>query len=144
MARAGKTQSTAVENGKTSGLEDVEEAADQRALDRLICERQVQIAKAMANARRMEIVHLLHSSTEPLEAATLLERTGISKANLSQQMSVLVSVGMVEALRERSRDGSRVRYRLTTPRFGEACQMLRDALFERMEHEGELARQRQR
>jgi DNA-binding transcriptional ArsR family regulator len=125
-------------------LEDVEEAADQRALDRPICERQVQIAKAMANARRMEIVHLLHNSTEPLDAALLLQHTGISKANLSQQMSVLISVGMVEALRDSSRDGSRVRYRLTTHRFGDACEMLRDALFERMEREGELARQRQR
>src|SRR5688500_1659995 len=121
MARAGKAQSTAQENGKASRSEDVE-AADQRARDRLLCERQVQIAKAMANTRRMEIVHLLHNSASPMDAGALLECTGISKANLSQQMSVLISVGMVEALRERGSAGSRVRYRLTTPRFGQACE----------------------
>jgi len=115
-----------------------------RALDKLCYERQAQVAKALANARRMEILHLLHISTQPVEAGALLEELGISKANLSQQMSVLIGVGLVEALRDGNREGSRVRYRLTTPKIGEACDLLREALFERMEREGELARQRRR
>lgn len=120
----------------------------QKALDKLCYERQAQVAKALANARRMEILHLLHTSSQPVEAGQLLERIGLSKANLSQQMSVLMSAGLVEALRdgnrEGAREGSRVRYRLTTPKIGQACELLREALFERMEREGELARQRRR
>jgi len=115
-----------------------------RALDKLCYERQAQVAKALANARRMEILHLLHISTQPVEAGALLEELGISKANLSQQMSVLMGVGLVEALRDGNREGSRVRYRLTTPKIGAACDLLREALFERMEREGKLARQRRR
>ena len=113
---------------------------EQRLLDKLCYERQAQVAKALANARRMEILHLLYQSSQPIDAAILIEKTGISKANLSQQMSVLISTGLVEALRE----GSRVSYRLTTNKIGQACELLREALFERMEREGELAKQRRR
>lgn len=134
-------------NTDHTGVGEVDERAEQesqRSLDKLCFERQAQVAKALANARRMEILHWLHTSAQPVEAGQLLARTGLSKANLSQQMSVLVSAGLVEALREGAREGSRVRYRLTTPKIGEACGLLREALFERMEHEGELARQRRR
>ncbi len=113
---------------------------EQRLLDKFCYERQAQVAKALANARRMEILHLLYQSSQPIDAAILIEKTGISKANLSQQMSVLISTGLVEALRE----GSRVSYRLTTNKIGQACELLREALFERMEREGELAKQRRR
>ena len=122
----------------------------QRVLDKLCYERQAQVAKALANARRMEILHLLHTSAQPVEAPALLEELGISKANLSQQMSVLQSAGLVEALRDSGpregagREGSRVRYRLTSPKIGAACDLLREALFDRIEQEGELARRHRR
>ena len=124
--------------------EATDEPEGQRSLDKLCFERQAQVAKALANARRMEILYRLHTASQPVEAGQLLEQMGISKANLSQQMSVLISAGLVEALRDGNREGSRVRYRLTTPKIGEACGLLREALFERMECEGELARQRRR
>ena len=127
---------------KSNGAADEQEA--QRSLDKLCFERQAQVAKALANARRMEILHLLYIASQPVEAAQLLEKTGLTKANLSQQMSVLIGAGLVEALRDGSRAGSRLRYHLTSPKIGEACDLLREALFERMEREGELARQRRR
>jgi len=135
---------------QSEGVAEDKTGSGQRALDKLCFERQAQVAKALANARRMEILHRLHTSAQPVEAAALLEELGISKANLSQQMSVLQGAGLVEALRDAGqsegagREGSRVRYRLTSPKIGAACDLLREALFDRIEQEGELARRHRR
>jgi DNA-binding transcriptional ArsR family regulator len=75
----------------------------ERLLDRLVLERQAQVAKALAHPKRMEIVHLLHAASARVEAAELLKKAGISKTNLSQQMSLLTGVGLVEGKPRRGR-----------------------------------------
>jgi ArsR family transcriptional regulator, virulence genes transcriptional regulator len=104
-----------------------------RQAARKIFEMQCQICKAMAHPVRLEIVELL--SKKGMPAAALLEELQTSKANLSKHMSMLLQVGIVEAMR----DGRQVSYRLSHPEIHEACQIMRSILYQRLKQGEKLA-----
>jgi ArsR family transcriptional regulator len=87
---------------------------------------QAEVCKALANPKRLEIIHALAVGGR-LCAAELLSAAELSKTNLSQHMRVLRSAGIVEAERE----GVQVCYRLSSPKVGAACETLREFLAER-------------
>jgi ArsR family transcriptional regulator len=96
---------------------------------------QVEICKALANEKRLAIVHLL--AAENRQTATqLMETVGLTKTNLSQHMRLLRHSGMVVAERE----GTRIFYELASPKIGNACEMLREFAIERLEENGALVR----
>lgn len=88
---------------------------------------QAEICKALANAKRLEIIHLLATS-EKQSAAELISQVGLTKANLSQHIRVLKQTGIVEFERE----GTQINYRLASPKIGEACETLHEFLVERV------------
>ncbi len=100
---------------------------------RKIFEMQCQICKAMAHPLRLEIVELLNRHDMP--AAALLEELETSKANLSKHMASLMQVGIVDA----TRNGRKVRYRLTHPEIHEACRIMRSILYQRLKQGEKLA-----
>ncbi len=103
--------------------------------DREVYVLHAEVCKALANPKRLEIVHAL-SAAGRLCASDLMRDAGLTKTNLSQHMRVLKTVGMVEAERE----GVQVCYRLSSPKIGEACETLREFLSERLKKQGALVR----
>lgn len=91
-------------------------------LEHEILERQVMICKAFANPIRLHILDLL--GRRDWTAADLQEKLGISKANLSQHMTVLKAAGIIL----RRRDGKEVSFSLAMPEVKKACQLIQDVL----------------
>jgi rhodanese-related sulfurtransferase/DNA-binding transcriptional ArsR family regulator len=77
-------------------------------------------ARALGNGRRAEIVDVLAQGERPVEE--LASQIGQSVANTSQHLQQLLRVGLVRT----RRSGTRVYYRLASPRVAELCAVLRE------------------
>lgn len=91
-------------------------------LENEILERQVMICKAFANPTRLHILDLL--GRHDWSAAELQDKLGISKANLSQHMTVLKSAGIIL----RRRNGKEVSFSLAMPEVKQACKLIQNVL----------------
>ncbi|CAN5597994.1 lsr2/espR transcriptional regulator [soil metagenome] len=93
---------------------------------------QSDFCKALAHPSRILIIELLgqreHSFTE------LMEQTGLLKSNLSQHVSILHGMGMLNYRKE----GQAKYYRLTYPRVGEIVTLIRSQLKDYFDEQGEL------
>lgn len=87
-----------------------------------ILERQVLICKAFANSTRLHILDLL--GKRDWAAAEIQQELGISKANLSQHVTVLRSAGVVV----RRREGKKIYFSLAMPEVKQACQLIQHVL----------------
>ncbi len=85
-------------------------------------DRQAAICKAFANSTRIHLLDLLCKGETG--AAMLQKRLGISKANLSQHLSVLRAAGIVSTRRE----GKRLVCLLSSPEVKDACAKIRTLL----------------
>jgi len=81
-------------------------------------EMHAQVCKVLANAKRIEVIDLLREGEKT--AGELIEKMGISKANLSQQLAVMLGKGVLTARRR----GRSVSYRLAYPGMLKAYDML--------------------
>jgi len=90
------------------------------------------MCKVFSNAKRLEILNTLRD--RELTASELIERTGISKANLSQHMSILKSKGVVTNRRE----GLNIYYRISNPKIIQACDLMREVLLEQLQEKGRM------
>ena len=90
------------------------------------------ICKTMANPRRLEIINALRN--EELTATQLTQKIHISKANLSQHMSILVQKDVVLSRRE----GINVFYKLSDERITKACDLMREVLIKSLEQNSRL------
>ena len=97
-----------------------------------IFELQADICKIFSNAKRMEIINVLKD--REVSASDLIEKIGLSKANLSQHMGVLRSKGVVLARRE----GVNVYYRIANPKIIQACALMREVLLEQLREKGKM------
>lgn len=93
------------------------------AIDDEIFERQVMICKAFANCTRLHILDLLGKGNRT--ARDLQNQLGISKANLSQHMTVLKAAGTIS----RHRSGKTVYFALAMPEVKQACELIRNVLY---------------
>ena len=97
-----------------------------------IYELQADICKIFSNAKRLEIINALKD--KEMSASALIERTGLSKANLSQHMSILKSKGVVLTRRE----GVNIYYRISNPKIIQACDLMREVLLEQLQEKGKM------
>jgi ArsR family transcriptional regulator, virulence genes transcriptional regulator len=97
-----------------------------------IYELQADICKIFSNAKRMEIINILKD--REMSAGDLIGKTGLSKANLSQHMSVLRSKGVVLTRRE----GLNIFYRIANPKIIQACHLMREVLLEQLQEKGKM------
>ena len=88
----------------------------------MIYDKQVSICKAFANPIRLRILDMI--AQRPYAASELQKQLSISKANLSQHMSILRAAGVIITHRE----GKQVYCSLAIPEVKEACQLIRDVL----------------
>ena len=97
-----------------------------------IYELQADLCKIFSNAKRMEILNILKD--REMSAGEMIEKIGLSKANLSQHMGVLRSKGVVHARRE----GLNIFYRISTPKIIQACDLMREVLLEQLREKGRM------
>jgi len=98
-----------------------------------IFEMQCEICKALAHPLRMAIVNCF--GDKELAAADLIDNLGISKANLSKNIALLIRGGIVES----RRDGRQIVYRLTDPAIQEACSIMSSVIYRRLKRGERLA-----
>jgi ArsR family transcriptional regulator len=101
--------------------------ADRKALFRMHAE----LCKAMANEHRQAILHSI--CDREMCVSDLAAEIGISIHNVSQHLRVLKEQRLVASRKE----GQTVYYRVTNRKFMEACALMRQALIEQHEEQGE-------
>lgn len=97
-----------------------------------IYELHADLCKIFSNAKRLEIINALKD--KEMSATKLIERIGLSKANLSQHMSVLKSKGVILTRRE----GVNIYYRIANPKIIQACHLMREVLLEQFQEKGKM------
>lgn len=84
--------------------------------------------KALAHPKRLQIIDLLSDGSERT-VTELQDTTGLSQSNVSQNLALLRTSGIVQARRE----GNNVYYSVTDPRILKAVTLLRAVLETRIE-----------
>jgi ArsR family transcriptional regulator, virulence genes transcriptional regulator len=97
-----------------------------------IYELHADLCKIFTNAKRLEIINTMKD--KEMAAAELIETTGLSKANLSQHMSVLKLKGVIISRRE----GINIYYRIANPKIIQACHLIREVLLEQFQEKGKM------
>jgi ArsR family transcriptional regulator len=90
-----------------------------------------ELCKAMANEHRQAILHAI--CDEERCVGDLAAEIGISVHNVSQHLRVLKERRLVASRKE----GQAVYYRVTNHKFMEACALMRQALIEQHQEQGE-------
>ncbi len=96
-------------------------------------EIQAEICKTLSQPKRLMLVHKLRSGEKSV--GQLSSTLNISQPNASQHLSILRKRGIVTTRRE----GATIYYRLSSPRIGEACDLVQKFLTEQIENSKELA-----
>jgi len=97
-----------------------------------IYELHADICKIFSNAKRLEIINAMKD--KEISASELIDKIGLSKANLSQHMSVLRSKGVILTRRE----GVNIYYRIANPKIIQACHLMREVLLEQFQEKGKM------
>jgi len=97
-----------------------------------IFELHADVCKVFSNSKRLEILNTLRD--RELTASELIEKIGLSKANLSQHMSILKSKGVVLSRRE----GVNIYYRISNAKIIQACDLMREVLLEQFQEKGRM------
>ena len=91
------------------------------------------VCKIFSNAKRLEIINALKE--KEMSASELIEKIGLSKANLSQHMGVLRSKGVISTRKE----GVNIYYRISNAKITQACDLMREVLLEQLQEKGDMA-----
>jgi len=93
-------------------------------MDRTLFHLHAEVCKALANAKRLEILNLLRGGE--MTVGDVVKHMRVSKANVSQHLAVMRRAGIVES----RRDGANVYYRVSNPKVTRACELMREVLME--------------
>src|SRR3989338_1915784 len=85
-----------------------------------------ELCKVFSNPTRLEILNLLREGE--LSVTELIRKTKLSQANVSQQLSIMRSKGIVVP----DRKGKNIYYTLTNPKIIKAFDIIREVLSERL------------
>ncbi|MEK7851673.1 MAG: metalloregulator ArsR/SmtB family transcription factor [Deltaproteobacteria bacterium] len=84
------------------------------------------ICQCLANPKRLEVINTLRDKEMPV--TELAEKMGITKANLSQHLAIMRDKGILKSRRE----GTNIYYSLANPKVIQACDIMREVLFEHL------------
>ncbi|MFQ5977308.1 MAG: ArsR/SmtB family transcription factor [Candidatus Heimdallarchaeota archaeon] len=101
-------------------------------VDRRIFQLHAEVCKTLANPIRLEILGLLRDGEKAVNELAAL--TGIRQATVSQHLAVLRQRRVVSTRKE----GANIFYRIANPRIIEACDLIREVLFEQISEMEEL------
>ncbi len=99
-----------------------------------VFELQAEICKTLANPKRLEIIATLKDGE--LSVGELVEKLGITKANVSQHLAILRQRKVVTSRRA----GVNIYYRINNPKIIEACALMKSVLMEQLEDTERIAR----
>ena len=97
-----------------------------------VFELHARICRTLAHPKRLEILSLLREGE--LSVSELAKQMGVSLPNASQHLAILRDKGVVMT----SREGVSIYYRVADPRIIQACNLMRDVLFEQLARSGQL------
>jgi ArsR family transcriptional regulator, virulence genes transcriptional regulator len=103
-------------------------------IDPTVLEMHAKVCKTMAHPLRLALLNALRDGERGV--TDLAESIGATQALVSQHLGVLRNQGL---LRTR-RNGKEVYYRIAYPKMVQACDLLREVLFEHLHSQEELAR----
>ncbi|HEY4786257.1 MAG TPA: metalloregulator ArsR/SmtB family transcription factor [Bacteroidales bacterium] len=103
--------------------------------DKTLYSLHANICKALASPIRIEIIDVLND--KEMSFSELQEETGVLKSNLSQHLSLMVSNGILIQRKE----GLSVYFKLSTPKIGSACRLMREVLIENLKKHSDLINQ---
>lgn len=97
-----------------------------------IFEIQAELCKAMGNALRMEIVHLLRNGPQNVnDIATAVEQ---HQATVSRNLTILRNAGIVNT----ERDGNNILYQIANPKLVDVCDLMREVLIDQIDQRSKL------
>ncbi len=102
--------------------------------DMTIYEMQAEISKTLAHPIRLAILHSLRDGEKTVNELT--ETIGASQSNISQHLALLRQREIVKTRKV----GAIVYYRLSSPKIGQACDMVRELLMEQLSQKQEIAK----
>ncbi|RPJ25073.1 MAG: ArsR family transcriptional regulator [Chloroflexi bacterium] len=95
-------------------------------MNRSIFEIQADFCKAMGNAARLQILHVLREHA--MHVGEIARATGFSPSLVSRQLGILRNVGVVQCQRQ----GNEMLYQLSDEDIGEVCDLVRKVLSAQM------------
>ena len=98
-------------------------------MERSIFDIQAEFCKAMGNATRLQILHVLRE--RPMTVGEIVDALGKTQSNISRQLAVLRSVGVVSG----ERNGTEMRYQITDEKIGEVCDLVQKVLLEQTQRQ---------
>ena len=93
-------------------------------MERSIFDIQAEFCKAMGNATRLQIMHILREN--PMTVSEIMQETNQNQSTVSRQLSILRSVGVVAGYRR----GNEMVYQLANEKINEVCDLVRTVLIE--------------
>ncbi len=101
-------------------------------MNKRIYELHADVCKTLANAKRLAILNALRD--KEMTVSELVERVGALKANISQHLAVMRQKGILAT----RRDGVNIYYRIANPKVIQACDIMREVLFEQLKENKKL------
>ncbi|MBM3500964.1 MAG: winged helix-turn-helix transcriptional regulator [Armatimonadetes bacterium] len=102
-------------------------------MNRNLFELQAAICKCLSHPKRLEVLCELKSGEKSF--GELQQATGLSKANLSQHLTIMRERGVIHARRE----GQHLHFSVANPKITEACRLMHEVLRERIDTEQRAA-----
>ena len=93
-----------------------------------------EMCKVFSNSTRLEILNLLRDVE--LSVTELINKTGLSQANISQHLAIMKSKGIVASRRR----GKNIYYSLENPKIIKAFDIIREILTEKLKEHGNIVK----
>jgi ArsR family transcriptional regulator, virulence genes transcriptional regulator len=103
-------------------------------VDMTIFRLQAAISKTLANPLRVAILYHLKSGEKTVNQ--LADLIGASQSNVSQHLALLRQRDLVKT----RKTGSSVYYSVASPKISQACDMIREVLWEQLKQKHDLAK----
>lgn len=100
----------------------------------VIYQLHAEICKTLSNPIRLRVLSILRNGEKSV--SELVKLTGVRQANISQHLAVLKQRGIVVAKKQ----GATVFYRIANPKIIQACDIIREVLFEQLAKGRELVK----
>ncbi|MFQ5821087.1 MAG: ArsR/SmtB family transcription factor [Candidatus Heimdallarchaeota archaeon] len=104
-------------------------------IDKRVYKLHAELCKTLANPTRLEILSWLREGERSVSELTTL--TGVRQATISQHLAVLRQRRVVSTRKE----GANIFYKIANPKIVEACDLIREVLFEQLAEMEKLAKE---
>jgi DNA-binding transcriptional ArsR family regulator len=101
-------------------------------MNRSIFEIQADFCRAMGNATRLQMIHILREG--PLSVREIARLAGFGQSFVSRQLSSLRNIGVVKFKKQ----GNETIYELTDSTIGEVCDLVRKVLSTQVQRQSEV------